>query len=61
MISKEEYNILLRCIDEPQEQEKGKDEEYASLAKEQGKGAVIRRENKTNRRKRKTAPDSRDG
>lgn len=36
-------------------------EEYASLAKEQGKGAVIRRENKTNRRKRKTAPDSRDG
>ena len=36
-------------------------EEYASLAKEQGKGAVIRRENKTNRGKRKTAPDSRDG
>lgn len=36
-------------------------EEYASLAKEQGKSAVIRRENKTNRRKRKTAPDSRDG
>ena len=36
-------------------------EEYASLAKKQGKGAVIRRENKTNRRKRKTAPDSRDG
>ena len=36
-------------------------EEYASLAKEQGKGAVIRRENKTNRRKRKTALDSRDG
>ena len=34
-------------------------EEYASLAKEQGKGAVIRRENKTNRRKRKNAPDSR--
>ena len=36
-------------------------EEYAPLAKDQGKGAVIRRENKTNRRKRKTAPDSRDG
>lgn len=36
-------------------------EEYASLAKEHGKGAVIRRENKTSRRKRKTAPDSRDG
>ena len=32
MISKEEYKILLRCKDKPQEQEKGKREEYASLA-----------------------------
>ena len=32
MISKEEYKILLRCKDKPQEQEKGKGEEYASLA-----------------------------
>ena len=31
MISKEEYKILLRCKDKPQEQEKGKGEEYASL------------------------------
>ena len=35
-------------------------EEYSKIAEEQGKDAVIRRENKTKRRKRKTAPDGRD-
>ena len=32
-------------------------EEYSKIARKQGKGAVIRRENKTKRRKKKTAPD----
>ena len=32
MISKEEYKVLLHCKDEPQEQEKGKENEYADLA-----------------------------
>lgn len=36
-------------------------EEYSKIAGEQGKDAVIRRENKTKRRKKKTAPDGRDG
>ena len=35
MISKEEYKILLHCKDKPQEQEKGKGEEYATLAFDQ--------------------------
>lgn len=35
MISKEEYEILLHCKDKPQEQEKGKGEEYATLAFDQ--------------------------
>ena len=32
-------------------------EEYSKIARKQGKDAVIRRENKTKREKRKTAPD----
>ena len=35
-------------------------EEYSKIAKKQGKDAVIRRENKTKRRKKKTAPDNWD-
>ena len=35
-------------------------EEYSKIARKQGKDAVIRRENKTKRRKKKTAPDGRD-
>ena len=35
-------------------------EEYSEIAKKQGKDAVIRRENKTKCRKRKTAPDNWD-
>ena len=36
-------------------------EEYSKIAGEKGKDAVIRRENKTKRRKKKTASDGRDG
>ena len=35
-------------------------EEYSKIARKQGKDAVIRRENKTKRRKKKTAPDNWD-